>query len=116
MIQTARDFAPIDSLAVMYSTTPEVAANVARELGDLLPAGEVAIRHPFRARSGDLYRPRSYWDSPSSKPGRTGSQIRCDGDTPIFIGRYAEALLVSARPWSLLAVDVHPVSVEFPCG
>ena len=50
MIQTARDFAPIDSLAVMYSTTPEVAASVARELGDLLPAG----RAPYVTRFGPV--------------------------------------------------------------
>ena len=37
--QTARDFAPIESLAVMHSTTPEAAVEVANDLGDMLPEG-----------------------------------------------------------------------------
>jgi fatty acid-binding protein DegV len=37
MKQTARDFAPIESLAVMHSTTPEVAQDVADDLKDMLP-------------------------------------------------------------------------------
>ena len=39
MKQTARDFAPVESLAVMHSTTPEIAAEIASDLGDLLPGG-----------------------------------------------------------------------------
>ena len=39
MKQTARGFAPVDSLAVMHSTTPDVAAEVADGLRDLLPEG-----------------------------------------------------------------------------
>ena len=35
--QTARDFAPIESLAVMHSTTPEAAQDVADDLKDMLP-------------------------------------------------------------------------------
>ena len=37
MKRTARGFAPVESLAVMYSTTPEIAAEVADDLSDLLP-------------------------------------------------------------------------------
>ena len=36
---TAREFAPIDALAVMHSTTPEVASRMAGELEDLLTNG-----------------------------------------------------------------------------
>ena len=39
MRQTTRGFAPIESLAVMHSTTPEIAAEVAVDLSDLLPEG-----------------------------------------------------------------------------
>ena len=39
MKQTARGFAPIEALAVMHSTTPEVAGQVADSLRDLLPEG-----------------------------------------------------------------------------
>ena len=39
MKQTARDFAPIESLAVMHSTTPEAAEAVAADLKALLPEG-----------------------------------------------------------------------------
>ena len=39
MKQTARDFAPIEALAVMHSTTPEIAAEVADDLRDLLSEG-----------------------------------------------------------------------------
>ena len=39
MKQTARDFAPLESLAVMHSTTPEAAEAVADDLKDLLPDG-----------------------------------------------------------------------------
>ena len=35
--ETARGFTPIDSLAVMHSTTPNVAAGVAEDLRDMLP-------------------------------------------------------------------------------
>ena len=37
--EAARRFAPVESLAVSYSTTPEVARQVANDLKDLLPAG-----------------------------------------------------------------------------
>ena len=39
MKQAARDFAPIESLAVMHSTTPKLAEEVAADLSDLLPEG-----------------------------------------------------------------------------
>ena len=39
MKETARDFAPIESLAVMHSTTPGLAEEVAADLSDLLPEG-----------------------------------------------------------------------------
>ena len=48
MKENARSFAPIDSLAVMHSTTPEVASEVADDLQDLLPQG----REPYVARFG----------------------------------------------------------------
>ena len=35
----AREFAPVESLAVTYSTTPDVARDVANDLRDLLPEG-----------------------------------------------------------------------------
>ena len=50
MKQTARDFAPIESLAVMYSTTPEIAAEVAEDLSDLLPEGA----QPYITRFGPV--------------------------------------------------------------
>ena len=50
MKQTARGFAPIESLAVMYSTTPEVASEVANDLSDLLPGGA----SPYIARFGPV--------------------------------------------------------------
>ena len=37
--QTARDFAPVEALSVMYTTTPEAAGQVADDLGDMLPEG-----------------------------------------------------------------------------
>ena len=37
--ESVRGFAPIDSLAVMHSTTPEVASEVADDLRDMLPEG-----------------------------------------------------------------------------
>jgi fatty acid-binding protein DegV len=37
--QVARDFAPVESLCVMYSTTPELALEVADDLRDMLPDG-----------------------------------------------------------------------------
>ena len=46
--EAAREFAPIESLAVSYSTTPEVAREVANELKDLLPEGA----EPYIARLG----------------------------------------------------------------
>ena len=39
MKQTAHDFAPIEALSVMYSTTPEAAGRVADDLKELLPEG-----------------------------------------------------------------------------
>ena len=35
--EAAREFAPIESLAVSYSTTPEVAREVANDLKEILP-------------------------------------------------------------------------------
>ena len=48
MKQTARDFGPIESLAIMHSTTPEAAAAVAEDLKDLLPEGN----EPYVTRFG----------------------------------------------------------------
>ena len=48
MKETVRGFAPIDSLAVMHSTTPELAFEVAEDLGDMLPRGA----EPHIARFG----------------------------------------------------------------
>ena len=48
MKQTARDFAPIESLAVMHSTTPVLAEQVAADLSDLLPEGAA----PYVTRFG----------------------------------------------------------------
>ncbi len=46
--EAARQFAPIESLAVSYSTTPEVAREVANDLKDLLAEGV----EPYIARLG----------------------------------------------------------------
>ena len=48
MKQTARDFAPIEALGVMHSTTPEVAAEIADDLRDLLAEGT----EPYVTRFG----------------------------------------------------------------
>lgn len=48
MKERVRGFAPIDSLAVMHSTTPEVASEVADDLKDMLPQGA----EPHIARFG----------------------------------------------------------------
>jgi DegV family protein with EDD domain len=48
MKQTARDFGPLESLAIMHSTTPEAAAAVADDLKDLLPEGN----EPYVTRFG----------------------------------------------------------------
>ena len=45
---TARKFAPLEELCVIYSTTPDAAQEVADNLGDLLPEGKA----PFIARFG----------------------------------------------------------------
>ena len=46
--EIVRGFAPIESLAVIHSTTPEAAREVAEDLRDLLPEG----REPHSARFG----------------------------------------------------------------
>ena len=48
MKQTARDFGPIESLAIMHSTTPDAAEAVADDLRDLLPEGT----EPYVTRFG----------------------------------------------------------------
>ena len=48
MKESVRGFAPIDSLAVMHSTTPKVASEVAEDLKDMLPRGS----EPYIARFG----------------------------------------------------------------
>ena len=48
MKESVRGFAPIDSLAVMHSTTPKVASEVANDLRDMLPRGS----EPHIARFG----------------------------------------------------------------
>ena len=50
MKQTARDFAPIEVLAVMHSTTPEIAAEVAGDLRGLLAEGT----EPYVTRFGPV--------------------------------------------------------------
>ena len=46
--ETVHEFAPLDALAVMYSTTPGTASEIARDLEDLLPEGE----WPYISRFG----------------------------------------------------------------
>ena len=46
--ETARELAPLELLSVPYTTTSEVAQEIADSLGDLLPEGEV----PILARAG----------------------------------------------------------------
>ena len=48
MKETARKFAPVQALAVMHSTTPDTAAEVANDLKDLHPGGA----EPYIARFG----------------------------------------------------------------
>ena len=48
MKETAREFAPVQALAVMHSTTPDTAAEVANDLRDLLSDGE----EPYVVRFG----------------------------------------------------------------
>ena len=48
MVEKVREFAPIESLAVMHSTTPEVASEVAGDLKEMLPVGS----EPHIARFG----------------------------------------------------------------
>ena len=48
MKESVRGFAPVESLAVMHSTTPNVAAEVADDLKDMLPQGS----EPHVARFG----------------------------------------------------------------
>ena len=48
--QEARSWAPLDELCVLYSTRPEEAQTVARDLADLLPEG----REPLIARFGPV--------------------------------------------------------------
>ncbi len=48
MKETVREFAPIESLAVMHSTTPKLAHEVAGDLRELLPDGS----EPYIARFG----------------------------------------------------------------
>ena len=45
-----REFAPLEAMAVMHSTTPDDARMVARDLGDLLPDGQ----EPIIARFGPV--------------------------------------------------------------
>jgi len=48
--ESARGFAPVESLCVLHSTTPDVAAEIAADLSDLLPEGT----EPFVARFGPV--------------------------------------------------------------
>ena len=48
--ETARGFAPVEALCVLHSTTPDVAAEIAADLSDLLPEGT----EPFVARFGPV--------------------------------------------------------------
>ena len=48
MMRTVREFGPVESLAVMHSTTPEIASEVAEDLMDMLPQGPL----PLIARFG----------------------------------------------------------------
>ena len=47
MKDTVSGFAPVESLAVMHSTTPEVASQIADDLKHLLPKGS----RPYISRS-----------------------------------------------------------------
>jgi DegV family protein with EDD domain len=47
---TARGFAPVEALCVLHSTSPDVAAEIAADLTDLLPEGT----EPFVARFGPV--------------------------------------------------------------
>ena len=48
--ETARSFAPVEALCVLHSTTPDVAAEIAADLSDLLPEGTES----FLARFGPV--------------------------------------------------------------
>ena len=48
--ETARGFAPLESLAVLHSTTPDAAQALADDLSDLLPSGT----EPYIARFGPV--------------------------------------------------------------
>ena len=48
--ETARGFAPLESLAVLHSTTPDAAQELADDLRDLLPSGA----EPYIARFGPV--------------------------------------------------------------
>ena len=43
----ARGFAPVEELSVLYSTTPDDAHSLARDLSDLLPEGKKAVMARF---------------------------------------------------------------------
>jgi DegV family protein with EDD domain len=48
--EVARGFAPVESVCVLHSTTPDIAGELAENLGDLLPEGSA----PFVARFGPV--------------------------------------------------------------
>ena len=56
---TVRGFAPLQSLAVMHSTTPQVANEVADALRCLLPEGAEPLIAPLRSGIGSICRPGS---------------------------------------------------------
>jgi DegV family protein with EDD domain len=50
MKEVARGFAPLDSLSVLHSTSPDIARGIADDLRELLPVGQV----PFVTRFGPV--------------------------------------------------------------
>ena len=56
LVQTAREFSPLDRMAVLYSTTRSDAQEIADSLADLLVAGQAPMIVQFGPRPGYLCR------------------------------------------------------------
>ena len=69
--QVARGFAPVESVCVLHSTTPEVAREIADDLRDLLPDGT----EPFVSRFGPVI-------GTHAGPGAVGIAVLQAQDTP----------------------------------
>ena len=87
MKETVREFAAIESLAVMHSTTPELAAEVAADLKELLPAGP----EPHITRFGPTL-------GVYSGPGSSGIALMQDGGQPTGSPRKACPEFPHPRP------------------